>query len=173
MNTLALIALCSISLGAGDGETYATAHQETVKTGKPMLVMVSTEWCVPCQTMKRTILPQIRQRGLLRRVAFGMVDPDRDTELAHQLIGGGPVPQLVIFRKTNHGWMKQNLVGLQTVEAVEGMINEAVAANQADADAEKAAKSKAGSEPAKNAKVEKPKDDSKKQVAATTAMPTS
>jgi thioredoxin-like negative regulator of GroEL len=128
-----------MSFGAGDGETYADAHQLTLKTGRPMLVMVSTEWCVPCQMMKRTIMPQVRQRGLLGRVAFANVDPDRDHELAHKLTGGGPVPQLVIYRKTATGWFRRSLVGSQSVEAVEQLINEAIAADQADSKETKAA----------------------------------
>ena len=75
MNSLVMIALCSAALGANEGETYADAHQATMKTGKPMLVMVSTEWCPACQVMKRRIMPQIRERGLLRRVAFATVNP--------------------------------------------------------------------------------------------------
>ena len=49
MNSLLMIAICSATLGANDGETYADAHQAAMKTGKPMLVMVSTEWCPACQ----------------------------------------------------------------------------------------------------------------------------
>ncbi len=88
--------------------------------------------------MKKTVIPQVRKRGLLRKVAFAMVNPDRDRELADKLIGGGPVPQLVMYRKTPDGWTRQVLVGGQTVEAVEQFINEGVASSDADAAAEKA-----------------------------------
>ena len=47
------------------------------KDRKPMVIMVSTEWCVPCQTMKRRIIPRVRERAVFRRVAFAMVNPDR------------------------------------------------------------------------------------------------
>ena len=81
----------------------------------------------PCQMMKKTVIPQVRKRGLLRKVAFAMVNPDRDRELAEKLIGGGPMPQLVMYRKTPDGWTRQVLVGGQTVEAVEQFIKEGVA----------------------------------------------
>ena len=113
-------------------ETYAEAHRTTVKTGKPMVVMVSTDWCPPCQVMKKKILPRVRQRGLLRKVAFAMVNPDRDGELAEKITGGGPIPQLVMFRKTPHGWMRSKLVGGQTVEAVEQFIKDGLASDAAD-----------------------------------------
>jgi len=113
-------------------EDYTTAHHVTMETGKPLVVMVSTDWCVPCQQMKKTVIPQVRQRGLLRRVAFAIVNPDRDQELAQKITGGGPVPQLVMFRKTPLGWRRKILVGGQSVENVEKFINDGIAADEAD-----------------------------------------
>ena len=130
-----MIAICSAAVGANEGETYTDAHQVTMKTGKPMLVMVSTEWCPACQVMKRRILPQIRQRGLLRRVAFASVNPDSEGELSRQLIGNGPIPELVMFRKTPRGWVRQVMVGSQSVENVEHFINQGVAVDEDEAKA--------------------------------------
>jgi thioredoxin-like negative regulator of GroEL len=128
-------------------ETYAAAHRTTVKTGKPMVVMVSTDWCPPCQVMKKKILPRVRQRGLLRRVAFAMVNPDRDGELAEQITGGGPIPQLVMFRKTPRGWLRSKLVGGQTVEAVEQFINDGLASDAADKKVDKKSHKTSGAAP--------------------------
>jgi len=127
-----MIAICSAALGANDGETYTDGYQATMKTGKPMLVMVSTEWCPACQVMKRRILPQVRERGLLKRVAFASVNPDSEGELSHQLIGNGPIPELVMYRKTPR-WVRRVMVGSQSVESVEHFINEGVADDDADA----------------------------------------
>ena len=113
-------------------DTYDAAHRVAVETGKPMVIMVGTTWCPPCQMMKKTILPRVREHGLFKRVAFATVDPDRDGELVQKLTGGGPVPQLVMFRNTPHGWMRKKLVGGQTVESVEQFINEGLAADEAD-----------------------------------------
>ena len=131
MNSLFMIAICGAALGANDGETYTDAHQATMKTGKPMLVMVSTEWCPACQVMKRRILPVVRERGLLKRVAFASVNPDNEGELSRQLIGGGPIPQLVMYRKTPRGWVRRVIVGAQSVENVEQFINQGIAADDA------------------------------------------
>jgi thioredoxin-like negative regulator of GroEL len=152
-----MIALCSAAVGANDGETYADAHQASMKTGKPMLVMVSTEWCPACQVMKRRIMPQIRERGLLRRVAFASVNPDNERELSRQLTGGGPIPQLVMYRKTPRGWVRQVMVGSQSVETVEQFINQAIAT---DGDEEKAADA---IEKAKAAAGPKPSDEPRQQ----------
>ena len=61
-----------------------------------------------------------------------MVNPDRDKELADKLIGGGPIPQLVMFRRKGDGWVRKNLVGGQSVEAVEEFIKEGLARDAAD-----------------------------------------
>lgn len=125
-----MIALCAhAALLGADAETYAAAHEMTTQTGKPLVVMVSTDWCGPCQQMKKNVLPQVREHGVLDKVAFATVNADQDAELAQQLTGGGPVPQLVVFRRTREGWIRRKLVGGQSVSQIEQFINEAVDAN--------------------------------------------
>jgi len=46
-----------------DLPTYDEAYRETNEKGIPMMVMVGTDWCPPCKTMKKNILPRIRERG--------------------------------------------------------------------------------------------------------------
>lgn len=113
-------------------EDYTSARQATVATGKPMVVMVGTDWCSPCQTMKKTVLPRVRQHGLLRKVIFAVVNPDRQSKLAQEITGGGPIPQLVMFRKSGKGWLRTKLIGGQSVEAVEKFINEGLNSDKAD-----------------------------------------
>ncbi len=110
-------------------DTYAEAHRDAVKLGKPLLVMVGTDWCGPCQMMKREILPKVREHGALRKVAFAFVNADKDQELAQEITGGGPVPQLALYRKSGEGWTRQILVGLQTVEEVEKFVQDAPSAD--------------------------------------------
>ena len=111
-----------------DGEeTYTEAHRITVKTGKPLVVMVGADWCGPCQTMRRTILPRVRDHGLFRKVAFAHVNVDREKKLATELTGGGAVPQLVMYRKTKDGWSQRKMIGGHSVEEVEKFINEGLA----------------------------------------------
>ena len=74
---------------------------------------------------------------MFRKVAFARVNPDQDAELAEQLTGGGPIPQLVMFRKTSKGWMRKVLIGGQSVETVEEFIKEGLALDQAEKKAEK------------------------------------
>jgi thioredoxin-like negative regulator of GroEL len=99
--------------------------------------MVSTDWCPPCQVMKKTILPRVREHGFLRKVIFAVVNPDRDRDLAQEITGGGPIPQLVMFHKTADGWARTKLVGGQNVETVEEFIKDGLALDKADKDAAK------------------------------------
>jgi len=161
MSSLSFLALCTIALSATDADSYATAHETTVKTGRPMLVMVSTDWCAPCQTMKKSVIPQVREHGLLKRVAFAIVNPDRDQELAQELTGGGPVPQLLLFRKTRDGWRRWQLVGGQSVETVEEFINQAVVTDET-----KKKKSDAKPQPPKEAAPKKAAVESGKRPTA-------
>jgi thioredoxin-like negative regulator of GroEL len=115
-----------------EASTYAEAHRVAEKSGKPIIVMVGTDWCSPCQMMKKTILPRVREHGLFRRVAFAVVNPDQDGKLADEITGGGPIPQLVMFRKTPKGWVRKKLVGGQSVETVEEFINEGLASDASD-----------------------------------------
>ncbi len=127
-----------LSATSGDiSENYAEARRLTAETGKPMVVMVGTDWCVPCQSMKRNILPKLRERGLFKRVSLVMVNADRESELAKEITGGGPVPQLVMYRKTNRGWSRSKLIGSQPVEDVEKFIKEELASDDADRKKEK------------------------------------
>jgi thioredoxin-like negative regulator of GroEL len=128
--TIALFLQASL-LGAG-GNNYNDAHRETVETGKPLLVMVGADWCGPCQQMKKSILPQVDKHGMLKNVSFAHVNVDKESELARKLTGGGPVPQLVMLRKTDDGWRKRKLIGGQSVDTVEKFIREAVAQNETD-----------------------------------------
>ena len=108
-------------------ESYTEAHRVTQKTGKPLVVMVGADWCGPCQNMRRSILPRVREHGLFRKVAFAHVNVDREKELATELTGGGAVPQLVMYRKTKDGWSKRKMIGSHSVEEVEKFINEGLA----------------------------------------------
>jgi len=118
------------SLVASGADTYAAAVREAEK-GKPIVILVSTEWCGPCRKMEKTVLPEVRKRGLLRRVAFAIVNPDRQRKLARLLTRGNPaVPQLVMYRQTDKGWRRSGLVGGQSVDSVEKFIKQAIVADE-------------------------------------------
>ncbi|MDY0169933.1 MAG: thioredoxin family protein [Thermoguttaceae bacterium] len=122
----------------GPTETYAVAYKAIVQSGRPMVVMVGTEWCPPCQAMKRHVLPELRKRRWFGKIAFARVNADDQADLARRLTGGGPVPQLVMFRKTRDGWVRRKLIGRQSVETVERFVEQGIALDEAAKRAESA-----------------------------------
>ena len=61
-------------------------------------------------------------------MAFAQVDMDQEQTIGKALTGGGPIPQLIIYRKTPQGWKFSRLVGGNDAKAVEKFIAEATAA---------------------------------------------
>jgi len=105
---------------------YATAHRQALETDRPLVVLVGADWCPHCVSMKGNVVPQLKRRGLLRKVAFAMVDSDRQPRLAGQLMQGSSVPQLVMFWKGRRGWRRQRLTGEQSVASVESFVERGI-----------------------------------------------
>jgi len=124
MISASLAGIVQLAIVAAGGETYAEAHKAAMETRRPFVVMVGADWCPACEQMKEEVLPQVRKRGLLGKVAFAIVNLDREKELGNQLVRGGPIPQLLLFRRTSDGWRVRRLVGSQSVEAVEKLLSE-------------------------------------------------
>jgi hypothetical protein len=95
----------------------------------------------------------------LKRVAFASVNPDSEGQLSQQLIGSGPIPQLVMFRNTPRGWVRRVMVGSQSVENVEAFINQGIAVDEDEAKSVDAAKANAAIAP-------KPADEPREQPKA-------
>jgi hypothetical protein len=129
VTSLAFAALMQLPLLAASPDSYVEARRQTEQSGQPLVVMVGAEWCPACQTMKNSVLPQVRQHGLLGKVAFALVDLDRESSVGQNLIGAGPIPQLIMYRKTGTGWLRKKLIGSQSVETVERFIQDGVALN--------------------------------------------
>lgn len=132
MLTLAIASVLCLPVGEMPTETYADAHRINAETGRPMVVLVGAEWCPACQRMEKQVVPKMRERGLLKRIAFALVDLDRDRELGRNLTSGGPIPQLIFFRRTREGWAQHKVIGGQSLESVEQLIDEEIAANNVE-----------------------------------------
>lgn len=131
MTGLSLALILQASFTATGSETYAEARRVTTETGRPLVVMVGADWCPACQEMKQIVLPQVRQTGVLRRVVFAIVNLDHEKALGRRLTRGGPVPQLLMFRKSSDGWRLRRLVGCQSVDAVETFIDKGIKLDEA------------------------------------------
>ena len=130
--TLLQLTMLAAPTEAAETETYADAYRKSAETGQPLVVLVGAEWCPACVQMKHTIIPQLRQLGILRRVAFAQIDLDRQRELGQKLVGGGPIPQLIICRKASDGWHRKRLIGGQNMQTVEELLQGEIVACQAE-----------------------------------------
>lgn len=118
MTHLMLNVLLQVVAMAPGGNDYATAFEETQQTGKPLVVLVGADWCPGCRQMKYTTIPQLQRNGQLQGVAFAYVNTDQQRRLAGQLMRGNSIPQLVMYRKTDDGWMRKHLTGAQSQSSV-------------------------------------------------------
>ena len=111
--------------------SYAQAHAQTAETGQPMVVLVGAKWCPACVQMKRYVVPQLKERGALTEVSFAEVDFDHQRELGRLLTKGGPIPQLLMYRKTKFGWRLRRIIGGQSVDRLDRFIADGVALDKA------------------------------------------
>jgi thioredoxin-like negative regulator of GroEL len=126
VSSLTLVAVVHLAMMAGGESNYAEAHKTTTETGKPMLVLVGANWCPACLTMKNNVMPQVVRTGLFGRCVYTVVDLDEQKTLGQELTKGGPIPQLIMFRKTGDGWLRRRLVGGQSVSTVVKFIDDGV-----------------------------------------------
>lgn len=132
MTSLTLATILQASIIAVGADDYAAARRETTDTGRPMVILVGADWCPACQTMKNEVVPQVKRRGLLGRVAYAVVNLDRQKDLGQQLVADGPIPQFIMYRKTRDGWKRRRLVGGQSAESVEAFIKEGLELDKND-----------------------------------------
>jgi thioredoxin-like negative regulator of GroEL len=97
---------------------YDQAYEAANKSKKPMLVLVSAEWCPACREMKNTTLPQLLRDGKLEGVSYTIVDVDEMPRLSSQLMRSTTIPQVVLCTPLSSGWRRMYLQGNQSLEQV-------------------------------------------------------
>jgi thiol:disulfide interchange protein len=124
-----LVLICSVVFTspatAQQPTTYLKAYKKAQAGNKPLLVLVTADWCPPCQVMKSTTIPTLMRKQAFEQFNYATVDLDREEPLARQLIGDRGVPQLIMFEKQNDQWVRRYLRGIQTPETVEAFVAQA------------------------------------------------
>lgn len=131
MMSLSLCTVLQLSMMTAGANTYAEAHKATAETGRPLVVLVGADWCPACERMKNSSIPQV-EKGLLSKVSFATINTDRESKLARKLMSGGPIPQLIMYRKTAQGWRRHSLVGAQSPRAIESFLKQGLEAPATD-----------------------------------------
>ncbi|HEX5104231.1 MAG TPA: thioredoxin family protein [Pirellulaceae bacterium] len=121
-----------IALLAGGAQPYEQAQKQAAANGQPLLVLVGTDWCPGCRTMKDGVLARMSAGGRLAKVNYTMVNADRESDLAAHLIRGNAIPQLIVFSKRPDGeWHREQITGTASETQVAALIERARAAQAA------------------------------------------
>ena len=122
MIALAVLLLSAPNVNAQQPVDYKTAYERAQQGDKPLLVLITAEWCPPCQVMKKTTIPELIQKEAFRGFHYSTVDLDKEEKLARQLIGDRGVPQLIMYEKQEGKWIRRYLRGIQTPQTVEAFV---------------------------------------------------
>ena len=130
----AIITLAAQEVNAQQPVNYKTAYERAQEGDKPLLVLITAEWCPPCQVMKSTTIPALMQKSAFKEFHYTTVDLDKESKLARQLIGDRGVPQLIMYEKRDGNWVRRYLRGYKTAPVVEAFIAQANNVRTASAD---------------------------------------
>jgi thioredoxin len=84
-----------------------SSFNNLIRSGKPVLVDFSAEWCGPCKMMA-PILKEAKE-ALGEKATIIKVDVDRNRETASQFNIQG-VPTLILFRNGNVLWRQSGVI---------------------------------------------------------------
>lgn len=120
--------MANVSVLATPPDDYATAYEQAQKSGKPLMVVISAPWCPACVSLKNTTLREMESGGQLEDVNVVVIDRDRDSKLAEQLMRGQTIPQVIVFSKKDTGrWQRAQLTGFQTPGTIRQLLRNALA----------------------------------------------
>ena len=121
MSSIAVVLLHASLLGS-PAQSYEDAHRVHVETGRPLVILVGTNWCPACVSMKQSTIPQAERQGVLEGVAFAQVNADEEPELARKLMRGGSIPQLIVYHKVGTKWQRKEATGSQSIGAIQQLV---------------------------------------------------
>lgn len=102
--------------------TYEEALQLAQKNNKPVMIVIGAKWCAACQVMKHETFEPMKAAGQLEEVVVTYLDKDQRPELAHQLMKGETLPQIVMFTKENDQWRRLSVTGLQNKARIQELL---------------------------------------------------
>ncbi|MEO8268599.1 MAG: thioredoxin family protein [Aureliella sp.] len=125
---VALAFLLAVTAGGTSAPDYETALAESQQESKPLVVLIGAPWCASCQIMKRETIEPMLASGKLANAVVTFINKDERPELAHQLMKGETLPQIVVFSKRAGGWKRFSLTGMQSQNRMAELLDRATTA---------------------------------------------
>ena len=125
---VALAFLLAVTAGGKSTQDYEAALAESQQESKPLVVLIGAPWCASCQVMKRETIEPMMESGKLKNVVVTFLNKDERPELAHQLMKGETLPQIVVFTKQVGGWKRFSLTGMQSQNRMAELLDRATTA---------------------------------------------
>lgn len=95
---------------------YETAFNEHQETGKPFIVIITADWCPPCQDLKTNIFPRIFKKIKKNKFCYAEVNWDEEPAQVKLLTKSTTVPQVIIFYKLGKVSKRVDFIGLKEKE---------------------------------------------------------
>lgn len=99
-------------------QTYEEAYNLSIKENKPLLIILTSDYCGSCIKLKETLQESKR----LDRVSLVFVNIDEQPELAEKLMKERSLPQLILFFQSKDGWKRTGLVGCANETQIQELI---------------------------------------------------
>ena len=123
---LLALSLCLISSQPCFADYYKSDYNEAIRVSKlkkeKLVLLISADWCSPCQAQKR-LLERLQKEGKLPKdvhIAFIKYD----SALAKKIKVGDSVPQLIKYTYKEGKWSKKASIGyLSTPKLLEYLKN--------------------------------------------------
>jgi hypothetical protein len=97
---------------------YEQAVQDSQASGKPLLVIVESDGCLPCIAMKREVLQPMAAAGELDGIIVATLAPGAIAEQMKAM----RTPTLVGFRKRDAEWLRFRMEGKQSRDGVRRLV---------------------------------------------------
>lgn len=110
--------LVMVCLGQLITVPYEQARIDAEASGKPLLVIVESDGCIPCIAMKREVLQPMQAAGELNGIIVATLAPGAIADQMKAKV----TPTLVGFRKRDAEWLRFRMDGSQSRERVRLLI---------------------------------------------------
>ena len=86
---------------------------------KPILIIFSAKWCIPCELMKKNTIEPMIKSGELDSVTLIHIDVDKEKDFTKKYIGENfTIPKTILFFQEDEKWFKIQLTGLLSREKI-------------------------------------------------------